>query len=256
MEELVAAAKLGPAEQLDFDPAAARAEFWKGSGAAMAIELAKRGANCGFKQRGEGGGKQALRRTMSSPAKGEGRVPLAGFAGIPGASEVYRPSGKAWEPRTDDEGQHVPLLGVAGRMGVVRAESPHAAAAFEFLFWLTNPQWGSRVFAGWSRDDPLPPLPGRITASVGRKPRVGNGREAISRAIAETLARRQFLASLRLPGRADYLTALDEAVQAAVRGKQKPAEAPKAAAEKWREINKKFGVEQQRAAYLHSLGLQ
>ena len=36
LEELVAAAKLGPAEQLDFDPAAARAEFWKGS-AAMAV---------------------------------------------------------------------------------------------------------------------------------------------------------------------------------------------------------------------------
>ena len=59
-----------------------------------------------------------------------------------------------------------------------------------------------------------------------------------------------------MPGRADYLAALDEAVQAAVRGKQTPAEALKAAAERWREINQRLGVEQQKAAYLHSLGLQ
>lgn len=36
LEELVAAAKLGPVGQLDFDPVAVRAEFWKGN-AAMAI---------------------------------------------------------------------------------------------------------------------------------------------------------------------------------------------------------------------------
>ena len=83
---------------------------------------------------------------------------------------------------------------------------------------------------------------------------------AVARQYAEqtaaTLSRRQFLAAFRLPGRDEYLAALDEAVQAAVRGRQKPDAALKAAAEKWREINRRLGVEQQKAAYLHSLGLQ
>ena len=139
---------------------------------------------------------------------------------------------------------------------MVRAESSHAAAAFEFLFWLTDPQWGSQVFAAspattlFRRSQVASPkawVESSISATAARQ---------YAEQTADTLSRRQFLASLRVPGRADYLAALDEAVQAAVRGKQKPVEALKAAAEKWREINKRFGVEQQRAAYLHSLGLQ
>ena len=240
LEELVAAAKLAPAEQLDFDPAAVRAEFWKGS-AAMAISWPT-GA-----------------RTLTagpSPRKGSGEIPLAGFAELPGATEVYRPSSNAWEPRSDDAGQYVPLLGVAGRMGVVRAESEHADAAFELLLWLTDPQWGSQVFAAspattlFRRSQVASPkawVESNVSATAARQ---------YAEQTAETLSRRQFLASLRLPGRADYLAALDEAVQAAVRGKQKPAEALKAAAEKWREISKRLGVERQKAAYMHSLGLQ
>jgi multiple sugar transport system substrate-binding protein len=238
LEELVAAAKFGPAEQLDFDPAAARAEFWKGS-AAMAISWPT-----------------GARTLTLSPAKGESRIPLAGFAELPGATEFYQLSSRSWEPRSDDSGPHVPLLGVAGRMGVVRAESSHAAAAFELLFWLTDPQWRSQVFAAspattlFRRSQVASPkawVESSISATAARQ---------YAEQTADALSRRQFLASLRVTGRADYLAALDEAVQAAVRGKQKPVEALKAAAEKWREINKKFGVEQQRAAYLHSLGLQ
>jgi len=246
LEELVAAAKLGPAEALDFDPTAVREEFWKGN-AAMAISWPT-GA-----------------RTLSpgpSPKKGEGRTVIAGFAELPGATEFYRASSNSWEPRTDDAGQSVPLLGVAGRVGVVDAESKHADAAFEFLLWLTDPQWGSRVFAvspattlfrSGQVASPKAWVESNISATAARQ---------YAEQTAETLGApcthgpRQFLASLRLPGRADYLAALDEAVQAAVRGKQKPAEALKAAAEKWHEINRRLDVERQRAAYMHSLGLQ
>ena len=148
------------------------------------------------------------------------------------------------------------LLGVAGRMGVVLAESEHADAAFELLLWLTDPQWGSQVFAAspattlFRRSQVASPqawVESSVSATAARQ---------YAEQTAETLSRRQFLASLRIPGRADYLAALDEAVQAAVRGKQKPAEALKAAAEKWREINQRLGVERQTAAYMHSLGLQ
>ena len=242
LEELVAAAKLGPPEQLDFDPAAARAEFWKGN-AAMAVSWPT-GAEHLKGKHGDAG----MNR--------EGRIPSIGFAELPGATEVYRPSGNAWEPRGDDASQCVPLLGVAGRVGLVLAESRHADAAFELLLWLTEPQWSSQVFAA------------SPATTLFRRSQVGSAKAWVESNVsasaarqyaeqtAETLSQRQFLASFRMPGRADYLAALDEAVQAAVRGRQAPAEALKAAAEKWREINHRLGIERQRAAYLHSLGLQ
>jgi ABC-type glycerol-3-phosphate transport system substrate-binding protein len=246
LEELVAAAKLGPAEQLDFDPAAVRAEFWKGS-AAMAISWPT-GA-----------------RTLTpgpSPEKGEGRPPPATFAELPGATEVYRSSGNLPEPRGDDAGWCVPLLGVAGRMGVVRAESEHAEAAFKLLLWLTDPQSASQVFAASPattlfRSGQVASAKAWVESSVSAM-----AAQQYAEQTAETLGApcnhgpRQFLASLRLPGRTDYLAALDEAVQAAVRGKQEPVEALKTAAEKWRAINQRLGVERQRTAYMHSLGLQ
>jgi multiple sugar transport system substrate-binding protein len=239
LEELVAAAKLGPAEQLDFDPAAARGEFWKGS-AAMAISWPT-----------------GARTLTSGPSpKGVGSIPLAGFAELPGATEAYRPSSRAWESRSDDAGQSVPLLGVAGRMGVVCADCEHPDTAFELLLWLADPQWGSQVFAAspattlFRRSQVAAPkawVENNVSATAARQ---------YAEQTAETLSRRQFLASLRIPGRADYLAALDEAVQEAVRGKQTPAEALKAAAQKWRKINQQLGVERQRTAYMHSLGLR
>ena len=180
----------------------------------------------------------------------------AGFAELPGATEVYQSSSKSWGPQNDNAGQCVPLLGVAGRMGLVNAEGEHVDAAFEFLLWLTGPQWDSQVLAAspattlFRRSQVASPkvwVENDVSATAARQ---------YAEQTAETLSRRQFLASLRLPGRADYLAALDEAVQAAVRGKQKPAEALRAAAGKWREINQRLGVQQQKAAYLHSLGLQ
>jgi len=48
-----------------------------------------------------------------------------------------------------------------------------------------------------------------------------------------------------LPGRAEYLTALDEAVHAAIGGKKSPAEALSEAAAKWHEITERLGMERQ-----------
>ena len=235
LEELVAAAKFAPPEQLDFDPAAARTEFWKGS-AAMAISWPT-GAKSGVK------------------AVGTRNVPAA-FVELPGAGEVYQTSSNSWEPRSDDAGQHVPFLGIAGRMGVVRAGSEHSAAAFELLLWLTDPQWVGQVFAS----SPATTL-FRHTQVASPKTWVEpqasqTAARQYAEQTAETLSRGQFLASLRIPGRADYLAALDEAVQAAARGSQQPAEALKAAADNWRSISRRLGVQRQRAAYLHSLGLR
>ena len=52
---------------------------------------------------------------------------------------------------------------------------------------------------------------------VGRERRFRLRRGKYAKQTATTLSRGQFLASLRLPGRDEYLAALDDAVQTAVR---------------------------------------
>ena len=243
LTELVEAANLGPPEQLDFDPAAVRAEFWKGN-TALAISWP---------------GHPVIRvaaKPSDANKSGTGSAPLAGFAELPGATEVYRTSGGTWEPRSEDAGRHAPLLTIAGRMGVVRAESKHVEAAFQLLLWLAEPQWSTQVFAGSPattlfRNDQTAMAKNWVESDVSAA-----AARQYAQQTATTLSRGQFLDSLRLPGRDEYLAALDDAVQSAVRGKQSPADALKQAADKWREISKRLGIEKQKAAYLHSLGLE
>jgi hypothetical protein len=59
---------------------------------------------------------------------------------------------------------------------------------------------------------------------------------------------------MRLPGRLDYLAAIDKAVQQAASGEMAPAEALAEAAARWREISEKLGIEAQRKASARSLG--
>jgi multiple sugar transport system substrate-binding protein len=235
LEELVAAAKHAPPEQLGFDPSATRAEFWKGS-AAMAVSW-------------------PTAANSVAGAEGAKSLPVV-FTELPGAAEVFHAATRSWEPRSADAGQRVPFLGVAGRMGMVRADAASTDAAFELLLWLTDPQWGNQVFAS----SPATTL-FRRSQVASPKAWVENGVSATAarqyaELSVETFSRRQFLASLRLPGRAEYLAALDEAVQAAVRGRQQPAVALAAAAETWHKINQRLGIPAQRKAYMHSLGLQ
>jgi hypothetical protein len=78
-----------------------------------------------------------------------------------------------------------------------------------------------------------------------------------SRQYAETLAAAltapKAMPGLTIPGRGEYLAALDQAVHDALGGK--PAgEALRLAAERWRAITTELGAEAQRHAIAHSLG--
>jgi multiple sugar transport system substrate-binding protein len=239
LTELVEAAKLGPAEELDFDPAAVRAEFWKGT-TAMAISWPSAAASSAKRM----------------PAVDGSWGVSAAFVELPGATEVYRASGGTWEPRSADAGRHVPLLGISGHLGVVRAGGQHVDAAFDLLLWLSDPQWSAQVFAGSPattlfRSDQIAAAKNWVESSVST-----SAARQYAEQTSAALSRGQFLASLRLPGRAEYLAALDEAVHAAVRGQQTPGDALKQAADKWRAITRRYGVEKQKAEYMRSLGLE
>ncbi len=75
-------------------------------------------------------------------------------------------------------------------------------------------------------------------------------------ATATALGHEQWLGALRIPGRAKYMAALDDAVAAAVRGEKSPLDALLDADAKWQKITERLGLERQKAAYRHSLGLE
>jgi len=230
LEELVAAAKLGPTEQLQYDPQAARAAFWQGRcGLALSWPTA----------------------TAKQP-QDSGESVTCGLAELPGSHDVYNVGQKTWETRPQSDDPHVPLLAIAGRIGVVAAESAHPEAAFALVFWLSAGQL--------SRSSPATTLFRHAQARSPRSwvepqlPAAVAGRYAA--ALERTFSRQQWLFALRIPGNAEYLAALDDAVGRAVRGEQSPREAMRQAAQQWREITERLGREPQRRAYLRSLELE
>jgi ABC-type glycerol-3-phosphate transport system substrate-binding protein len=244
LEKLAAAAKLGPANPLGYDPATARAAFWSGQcGMALAWPTAAKPEKAeGTKQKAE-----------LIPDKIDPQIRV-GFSELPGASRVFNLSNHAWDIRGDDDDSRVPLLGIAGRLGVVTAKSEHREAAFQLLLWLSDSRTSPQVSAAsaattlFCRSQLKSPSLWVEKPATAAAVQYGDATEA-------GLRHEQWLGALRLPGRAEYLAALDEAVVAAVRDGKPPQEALLLAEKKWRKITARLGLEQQRAAYRHSLGL-
>jgi multiple sugar transport system substrate-binding protein len=237
LEELMAAAKVGSPKQLQYDPTSARAAFWQG--------------RCGMALTWPTAAAAGLPAGAAENVAASIRV---GFAELPGSTKVFNVRKQSWEARAEDEDPHVPLLAAAGRVGVVSRKSAHPEAAFELLFWLSGKQFSPRVSAmsaattlfrrghlgtaeTWV-EKPVPPVAARQYAAVTER----------------TFGRGEWLCALRIPGRGEYLAALDEAVHRAVRGEQSPAEALQQAAIRWQEITDRLGPDRQKTAYLHSLG--
>jgi ABC-type glycerol-3-phosphate transport system substrate-binding protein len=192
--------------------------------------------------------------------KGDMKLPpesaSVGFAELPGSPQVFSPRDHNWAPRQPDEDPHIPLLGVAGRLGSVVQRTAAADSALGLLQWLSTAPWDRQIcpasaattlFRQRQLTEPsrwvesgLPPAAAKEYAEIATR----------------ALTRDQWLFAPRLPGHAEYLDALDEAVRAAVEEKQSPQAALNAAAERWREITNRLGLDSQRAAYLRSIGLE
>ena len=240
LEELVAVARLGPEEQLQYDPAAVRAAFWEGR-SAMAIAWPT-ASDAGWPADG-------------SPDLQADDPPRVGFAELPGSREVFDLSHRSWTARARNDRPGVPLLAVSGRLGAVTADSPHQEAAFRLLFWLTADQT-NREFSPRSAATTLfrhaqAKSPGAWVERMATPEAAGQ----YGRVIEATLGREQWVFALRIPGRGEYLAALDEAVDQAIHDRAPPLEALYQASRRWNEITDRLGREQQRAAYLNSLGL-
>ncbi|MEN6407618.1 MAG: extracellular solute-binding protein [Thermoguttaceae bacterium] len=242
LEELVAASKFGPADPLRFDPASARTAFWRGQCGMML------GWPTAAEERGEGRVTKDRESTTASI-----RV---GFVQLPGSPRVFNLTGHVWDRRAEGEDTRVPLLAATGRLGMVAKQSAHTDAAFQLLFWLTDDRIGPQVCAV-SPQTTLFCQANLKTPSLWVEKNVPLP-AALQYADATDAAFRheQWLGALRLPGRAEYLAALDEAVAAAVRGQTTPLQALMDVDRTWRGITDRLGLDRQRAAYRHSLGLE
>lgn len=234
LDALIATTKLSAGKPQQYDPAAVRAAFWRGE-CGMALTWPT-----------------AADRTIAA-AKGQFRV---GFIELPGSRRVYNHGVGVWDLRSDDEDLRVPLLAIAGRIGVVGAKASNTKAAFQLLLWLSDSQMSAQVSAAspattMFRKSNLTSPGAWVEKAVPALAAVQYGD-----ATEAALRHEQWLGALRIPGRAEYLAALDEAVTLAIRGDKSSLDALLQADKKWREITARLGVDRQRAAYRHSLGLE
>jgi ABC-type glycerol-3-phosphate transport system substrate-binding protein len=234
LEELAAAAKTGGYGGQALSPQQAVAELQAGH-CAMAVGWPAPDPAASAKQDAAGGTKIA-------------------FAVLPGSARAYRFATKSWEDRVGDDSPHVPLLSVSGRMAGVSASAADPRRAQGFAIWLAGREVSEQI------------APHSTETTLFRTSQIASARRwtgalpaAASRQYADTLAQTLTLPrafpNVTLPGRADYLAALDRAVQQAVAGKQSPREALKEAAAAWNTITAGLGAETQQQANSRSLGL-
>jgi ABC-type glycerol-3-phosphate transport system substrate-binding protein len=175
-----------------------------------------------------------------------------GFAPLPVSRQAYRFATGTWEARDPDDVTPIPLLATTGRVAAVSTGSQDARRAGGLIMWLASRDVSDRVSAQ-SQEATLF-RQSQVAKSSRWAPELQPDE---SRQYAETLAATlmapRAMAGLNLPGRADYLAALDQAVKEALGGKP-AAEALAAAAQRWREITQKHGNDAQRRALVHSLG--
>jgi multiple sugar transport system substrate-binding protein len=234
LQELVADARLGPQNQLELDAAAVRQEFLDGH-VGLALTWP---------------GHAGLRPNRSGP-----NPPPTGFAELPGAADVYNLALESWEKRPPDESPHVPLLGLAGRLGSV-THTTAQPAAFAMLAWLSGREWGAKVSSAspattiYRHSQIKAPQPwlDPLTDTLAA--------EQYATSVHDALSHSSYLFGLRIPGRARYLAALDAAVRQTVAGEKSAADALAEAATEWRRITGELGVDAQRKAYRLSLGLE
>ena len=235
LEELVAANKNQSGGKL-----ATPAEAWsavRGGQAALAITWAQSAHDA------------AAEKPAGASAT---NTPVLGFEQLPGAREVYNVSRQRWDAREADEEIHVPLLAVSGRLAAATTATADAERAQNFLVWLSGRE-ASAAIAPASRATTLFRQSHVVSAGRFDPALDAPTAKAYWAALARACQLQRFV-SLRLPGRGDYLAALDKAVHAALAGEKPPAEALAAAADEWRTIADKLGRSAQQRALRRELG--
>ncbi len=239
----MAAARAHASAPLTHDPGSARKAFWEGR-CAMAVTwpTSTHGPRSDNKKSGQ---PQAKKATFTC-------TPIE----LPGSLEVYNIDESRWIRRDRHDEIHVPLLTTTGRLGLVGKESPNPQAAARLLMWLSGSEPNPPISVHSSQTtlycrgqlrSPRQWVEAQMSADAAR---------CYGDLVAQVFDRREWLFALRIPGRWEYLAALDEAVQQSLSKGKSPQRALREAADKWRAITEGLGKENQRRAYRKSLELR
>jgi ABC-type glycerol-3-phosphate transport system substrate-binding protein len=174
------------------------------------------------------------------------------FAALPISRQAYRFATGSWDTRDRGDSSPIPLLCVAGRAAAVSTSSQDARRASGFVVWLASRDVSERVAAQSSAVTLF--RQSQVAKSSRWTPQLNSDESRqYAETLAATLTASKAFPGLNIPGRGEYLTALDQAVYEALSGKPATA-ALHSAAERWREITAKLGAEAQRQAIGRSLG--
>ncbi|MBN2580845.1 MAG: extracellular solute-binding protein [Pirellulales bacterium] len=239
LEEMVATDQSAAQLMLRLDPAGVRQAFWQGK--------------CGMAMTWPSATAEILHFAEENKKSLPGED--LGIAELPGSTRVYSLADRAWVDRKEGESTRVPLLAVAGRVGVVSAQSTHPEAAFRLLQRLSDAKISGEICPASPATTLFRNSHQQNPQSWGEEPIPAKTMVDYAAMLSTAMRRTEWLA-FRLPGREEYLSALDEAVRSAVLDKASPEAALKKTAAQWRKITEKRGKEAQLKAYLHSLGLE
>jgi len=173
---------------------------------------------------------------------------------LPGSSSYYSPSQKDWFEKNSQHRRRSPLLGVAGRLGSVVAGANDVRDAGACLAVLAGRQLSSDI------------SPQSSATTMFRGSHLAGAEKWVDQALASSADRYAdivveaqeeslVLHSIRIPGRDEYLTALNTAVTSSLDGAD-AKEALQQAADKWKAITTARDMQKQKQAYRHSLGLE
>jgi multiple sugar transport system substrate-binding protein len=208
-------------------------------------------------------GEAAMALTWPCRATASGK-PLAmtdgiqfGFADMPGGETVYNFAEQNWTPNKPGEpAARVPLLAVAGRLASVTSNARRPREAAGILQLLTGREWSNQI------------APASVATTAFRKSQLkdltrwvddGLTPDACKRygELLESIqSRSAAMPCLRIPGARRYMEVLDDVVARTCQGTVTPHEALTEATAAWQKITEELGVEAQRTAYRHSLGLE
>jgi multiple sugar transport system substrate-binding protein len=179
-----------------------------------------------------------------------------GVAELPGSTDVYNYRTQSWEQRTADESFHVSLIAMDGRLGSVTMDCRRKKHALGMLFMISGDELGTTVGAASShttlfRETQL----GQESAWVDQELEGAPARQ-YGEAIHAAQNRAAWLDAIRIPGRDEYIAALDQAVVSVLTAEATPAEALQIASADWERITDSIGRESQQRSYMRSLGLE
>ncbi len=175
-----------------------------------------------------------------------------GIVEAPGAGSVYSFGLKEWAPRSK---KHVPLLGVAGRLGSITRASGNRAGALRLLTWASGPEMSVAISTNSSATTVFRQSHLSAPAAWVESNLSPSAVQDYVSAVEAVNARRQWLHLLRIPGANDYLAALDAEIRLALASDKTPAAALAAAAGQWQNITEQRGLKKQTQAYRRNFGL-